>query len=111
MVVWLLFLADLRLIRQRQAEAVGPAEEELYGIVLRDQHRNIFWLVPGMALFNFGAVYCLYLWPEKMIGGLGHVAFAVIQTITLVGYLIYVVRFYGGIAPIIQRANQEESAD
>src|ERR1700756_343910 len=39
--VWLLFLADLRLIRQRQAEAVGPAEEELYDIVLRDQNLNI----------------------------------------------------------------------
>src|ERR1700740_3026563 len=31
---WLLFLGDLRLIRQRQAEAVGPAEEELYELVL-----------------------------------------------------------------------------
>src|SRR6478752_4280982 len=34
---WALFRTDLRLIRQREAEAIGPAEEELYGIVLRDQ--------------------------------------------------------------------------
>ncbi len=58
--VWILFLADLRLIRQRQAEAVGPAEEELYGLVLRDQMMNIFGLVPGMALFNLAAVFCIY---------------------------------------------------
>jgi hypothetical protein len=110
-VVWLLFLADLRLIRQRQAEAVGPAEEELYSIVLRDQHRNILWLVPGLALYSFFAVLCVYLWPETMIRGSGHVGFALIQTITLLGYLIYVVRFYGRIAPIVLRANQEESME
>ena len=109
--VWLLFLADLRLIRQRQAEAVGPAEEELYGIVLRDQHRNILWLVPGMALFNFFAVFCIDLWPETMIRGFGHIAFALFQTVTLVGYLLYVIRFYGRLAPIVLRANLEESTE
>src|ERR1700676_380406 len=98
--VWFLFLADLRLIRQRQAEAVGAAEEELYGIVLRDQHRNILWLVPGMALFNLFVVFCIEVWPETMIRGFGHVAFAVFQTVTLLGYLTYVVRFYGHLAPI-----------
>src|SRR5580700_11809341 len=49
MAVWTLFCTDMRLIRQRQAEAVGPAEEELYTIVLRDQLANIRWLVPGLA--------------------------------------------------------------
>src|ERR1700738_5462028 len=57
--VWLLFLVDLRLIRQRQAEAVGPAEEELYDIVLRDQHLNIRFLVPAMALYSLAAVCCI----------------------------------------------------
>jgi hypothetical protein len=110
-VAWLLFLADLRLIRQRQAEAVGPAEEELYGIVLRDQNMNILGLVPGMALFYFVAVFCIYFWPETLIRGGAHVVFALIQTVTLLGYLIYVVRFYASIAPIVLRANQEESTE
>jgi hypothetical protein len=109
--VWFLFLADLRLIRQRQAEEVGPAEEELYGIVLRDQMINIRLLVPGMALFNFLAVFCIYLWPETLLRKDIHVVFAMIQTITLLGYLIYVVRFYAHIAPIVLRANQEESTE
>ncbi len=109
--VWALFLADLRLIRQRQAEAVGPAEEELYGIVLRDQHLNILWLVPGLALYYFFAVYCIYRWPETFIRGGAHIVFALIQTVQLFGYLIYVIRFYARIAPIILRANQEESIE
>jgi hypothetical protein len=108
---WALFRTDLRLIRQRQAEAVGPAEEELYAIVLRDQNMNIFLVVPGMALFNFFAVFCTYFWPETLIRGGGHVVFALIQTVTLLGYLIYVVRFFGTIAPIILKANQEESTE
>ena len=108
---WSLFLADLRLIRQRRAESIGPAEEELYESVLRDQFMNIVWLVPGMALFNFFAIFCIYFWPETFIRGGGHVVFGLIQTVTLFGYLIYVVRFFGTLAPIILRANQEESTE
>src|SRR6478672_1177546 len=102
---WILFLADMRLIRQRQAEAIGPAEEEMYGLIFRDQQMNIFCLVPGLALFNLAAIVSIHLWPEAMIQRGGHVAFAVIQTVTLFGYLIYVVRFFSKIAPIVLRAN------
>jgi len=108
---WSLFLADLRLIRQRQAEEAGPAEEELYGIVLRDQHMNIWFLVPGMALYNFSAAFSIYFWPEAMIRHGAHIVLAAIQTVTLLGYLIYVVRFYAKIAPIVLRANEEESTE
>ena len=108
---WVLFLADMRLIRQRQAEALGPAEEELYELIFRDQLTNILCLVPALALFNLIAVASIHLWPESLIQGGGHVAFAVFQTITLFGYLIYVVRFFSTIAPIVLRANQEEAAE
>jgi hypothetical protein len=108
---WLLFLTDLRLIRQRRDEAVGPAEEELYEAVLRDQHMNILWLVPGMALFNFFAVFCIYWWPDTLIRGGVHLVFALVQTVTLLGYLVYVVRFFSSIAPLVLKANQEESSD
>jgi hypothetical protein len=108
---WFLFLADLRLIRQRQAEALGPAEEELYGLILRDQKMNILWLVPGLALFNFAAIVSIHLWPDVLIREGGHVAFAAFQTVTLFGYLIYVVRFFAKIAPIVLRANEEEALE
>jgi hypothetical protein len=109
--VWFLFLADLRLIQQRQAESVGPAEDELYDIVLGDQLLNIRLLVPGLALFNFTGVLCIYFWPELLIQHGAHIFFAVIQTVTLMGYLLYVVRVYAKIAPIVLRANQEESTE
>ena len=108
---WALFLADLRLIRQREAEAIGPAEEELYQLILRDQRMNIHWLVPGLTLYNLVAVISIHFWPEILIAGGGHIVFAVLQTITLFGYLIYVVRFFAKIAPIVLRANQEEATE
>jgi hypothetical protein len=109
-VIWLLFIADLRLIRQRRAEAVGSAENQLYDLVMRDQKMNIRWLVPGLAIYNFVAAGCIYFWPEPMLRGGLHDVFAVAQTITLIGYLIYVVRFFRLVAPGILEANQEESA-
>jgi hypothetical protein len=83
----------------------------LYGLVLRDQMMNIFGLVPGLALFNLAAVFCIYTWPEVLLSQHVHLAFALVQTISLLGYLIYVVRFYGRLAPIVLKANQEESTD
>jgi len=108
---WSLFLADLRLIRQRQAEAIGPAEEELYRLILRDQLMNIFWLVPCLTLYNVVVAAAIYFWPGVLIAGGGHIGFAVFQTISLFGYLIYVVRFFATIAPIVLRANQEEAME
>jgi hypothetical protein len=110
-VVWLLFIADIRLIHQRRAEAVGSAENELYDLVLRDQNMNIRWLVPGLAIYNLASAGCIYFWPEPMLRGGLHVIFAVVQTATLAGYLIYVVRFFRLVAPGILKANQEESAE
>ena len=109
--VWILFVADLRLVRQRRAEAVGLAENELYQFVLSDQKMNIIWLVPGLGLFNFAAAYCIYHWPEQMIHGGLHEFFAIFQTASLLGYLTYVGRFFKAVAPNILVANQEESSE
>jgi hypothetical protein len=109
--VWSVFLVDLRLIRQRQEEARGPAERELYALILKDQRLNIIWLVPGMILFQLAATATTYRWPELLIRRNGHVAFAVVQTLFLTGYLTYVLRFFSAIATRILRANQEEAVD
>jgi hypothetical protein len=109
--VWVLFVVDLRLISQRQAEAVGLAENELYALVLRDQKMNIRWLVPGLGLFHFVAAYCIYRWPEQMLHRGMHEFFAIFQTASLLGYLVYVERFFRAVAPDILAANQEESSE
>jgi len=108
---WLTFGVDLnRIIRQRQSEAAGPAEEHLYEVIIRDSYLNIRLLMPGMTLLNLTAIVGIYFWPEVLIRGGGHVVFATIQTIAFLGYLIYVVRFFATMAPMILRANQEEAA-
>jgi len=108
---WLVFVVDLRrMIRQRQSEPAGPAEEELYGVVIRDYYMNILLLMPGMTLLNLAAIVGIYFWPEVFIRGGGHVVFATIQTIAFLGYLIYVVRLFAAMAPVILRTNQEEAA-
>jgi hypothetical protein len=108
---WSVFLVDLRLIRQRQEEARGPAERELYALILKDQRLNIFFLVPGIILFQTTATATIYRWPELFIQGNAHVAFAAAQSIFLLGYLTYVLRFFSTIAPKILRANQEEATE
>jgi hypothetical protein len=108
---WSIFLVDLRLIRQRQEEARGSGERELYGLILKDQRLNIFLLLPGMILFHFVATAAIYLWPELLIQRNGHFAFAVVQSIFLAGYLVYVLRFFSGIAPKILKANLEETTE
>lgn len=108
---WLTFAVDLsRMIRQRQSEAAGPAEEQLYKLIIRDSYMNILLLMPGMTLLNLTAIGGIYFWPEVLIREGGHVVFATIQTIAFLGYLIYVVRFFSTMAPIILRTNQEEAA-
>jgi hypothetical protein len=108
---WLIFVVDLRrMMHQRQSEATGPAEEELYGVIIRDYYMNIVLLMPAMALLNLTAIGGIYFWPEAVIRGGSHVVFATMQTIAFLGYLIYVIRLFATMAPMIQRTNQEEAA-
>jgi hypothetical protein len=108
---WFVFVVDLRrIVRQRESEAAGPAEEELYGVIVRDHRINILLLMPGMMFLNLSAIGSIYSWPEVLVRGGGHVVFATIQTIAFLSYLIYVVRFFSAMAPIVLRANQQEAA-
>jgi hypothetical protein len=72
---------------------------------------NIFLLVPGIILFNCAAMAAIYCWPELLIQKNGHVAFAIAQTISSVGYLAYFLRFFSGLAPKILKANLEETTE
>jgi hypothetical protein len=101
---WLLFIVDLRLIRQREQDAEGTVAEELYRLILRDQYMNIFFLAPAIISFNLIAVGCIHLWPAEFSGGHLHILFAGAQFLTLAGYLIYVLRFFARLAPLILQA-------
>ena len=58
--VWGLFIYDLRMIRMRQAASHSEDASRLYKIVMRDQRLNIWFLVPGILLFNIACAIAIH---------------------------------------------------
>jgi len=106
-IVWLLFIYDLRLIRSRERDSAGEASNRLYALVKRDQRLNIGALVPALFLFNLACLICIRAWPEFFTARNGHVWLAAVQLLVLGFYLLYVLRFFRTLAPLISRARQE----
>jgi len=110
-IVWLLFIYDLRLVRARERDSAGEVSNQLYLLVKRDQRLNIFLLVPGLFLLNGVSAISIQLWPEFFSARGGHVWLAAIQFIALAIYLLYVLRFFKTLVPLITRARQEWHRD
>jgi hypothetical protein len=103
---WCLFVLDLRMVRRRIADRAGPIASTLYAIVEREQLLNIRFFIPGIVLFNLAATAAL-LGPPSLLGGRGHVILALLQMGGAFGYLLYVMRFFLRIVPLIVRTRQE----
>ena len=99
--VWLLFAIDLRLVRARQEEFAGTRLAPLFATVRKDQMLNIAGLIPVFIGFHLAASGLL--WHRQAVGGhLGiHVYCAGLQTLALSGYLIYLVRYFSRISPLL----------
>ena len=106
-IVWLLFIYDLRLIRARERDSAGEASDRLYALVTRDQRLNIGALVPALFLLNLACVIFIHTWPDVFTARNGHVWLAAVQLLALDIYLLYVLRFFRTLAPLISRARQE----
>jgi hypothetical protein len=104
---WTLFVYDLRLIHARMRDSAGPISNRLSARVLRDQWLNIGLLLPGVFLLNVGFFFVIRTWPEFFIARHGHVWLIAAQIVAFLGYLIYVVRFYVDLAPLISEARAE----
>lgn len=104
---WFLFVYDLRLIRARQRDSAGEATNQLLAHVLRDQWLNIAVLLPAVFLLNLACALVIRGWPEFFLAKNGHVWLVSAQLVGFFGYLIYVVRFYSKLAPLIERAREE----
>jgi hypothetical protein len=104
---WALFVYDLRLIHSRMRDSAGPMSNQLSERVLRDQWLNIAVLLPAMLLLNLFCAIVVRTWPEKFIGGNAHIWLIALQLIGFAGYLLYVVRFYVDLAPLIAQARSE----
>jgi len=104
---WTLFVYDLRLIYARMRDSAGEASNRLSARVLRDQWLNIAVLLPAVFLLNFLSAVLIRTWPEVFLMGNAHVWLIAVQVLSFAGYLIYVVRFYVSLAPLIVEARHE----
>jgi hypothetical protein len=104
---WVLFFYDLRLIHARQRDSSGEAGNRLYERVRRDQWLNLVLLLPGVFILNVTCAICIRTWPEIFVRNNAHLWLIGVQLIGFAGYLIYVVRFYINLAPLIAAAHRE----
>ena len=105
--VWVLFVLDLRMIRRRITDSVGPAGSGLYAIVEREQILSMKFFIPATVLFNLLAMVAIESRTLPLIEKGGHVIIALVQLVVAFGYLIYVMRFFTRILPLIAKTRQE----
>jgi hypothetical protein len=106
-IVWGLFVHDLRLIRLRARDSVGPSSFRLFGIVEADQWLNIRIVVPLLFVYTAGSALAIKMAPKFFIENNGHLILIVIHSLALLTYLIYVVRSFTRITPLIPAARAE----
>jgi hypothetical protein len=106
-VVWALFVYDMRIVALRGRDSAGPVGSRLYAMVGGDQLLNIRLLIPLIFLSNVGSAVAIYLRPDFFIGRNGHYLLIALQGIGLLGYLAYVIRTYIQLQPLIAQTREE----
>jgi hypothetical protein len=104
---WVLFVYDLRLIYARMGDSAGEASNRLFTRVRRDQWLNIALLLPAIFLLNLVSAILIRTWPDVFLRHNAHIWLIAAELIGFAGYLIYVVRFYASLAPLIAQARHE----
>jgi hypothetical protein len=104
---WLLFVYDLRLIHARMRDSAGPISSQLSARVLRDQWLNIAVLLPALFVLNLICTIVVRSWPKEFIHNNAHIWLIALQLVCFAIYLVYVVRFYVDLAPLIAEARHE----
>jgi hypothetical protein len=99
--VWVLFVFDSKMIQLHQRGASSAAEHKLYSVIGRDQDRNIRFLIPLFVLFFLSMALAILEWPTVFLNYRYHVFAGFAQFLGLIGYLIYVVRFFAHLTPMI----------
>jgi len=106
-VIWLLFVYDMRIVALRGRDSAGPVGSRLYAMVGADQLLNIKLLIPLIFLSNAGSAIGIYLRPDFFLVRQGHYILIAVQGLGLLGYLIYVIRAYIQLAPLITQTREE----
>jgi hypothetical protein len=106
-IVWSLFVYDMRMVALRKRDSAGAVGTRLYGLVGTDQLLNIRFLIPLIFFFNVASALAIRLRPDFFIARGGHYMLIAAQGIGLIGYLIYVVRTYIRLQPLITQTREE----
>jgi len=106
-VVWSLFVYDMRIVALRGRDSAGPVGSRLYGMVGADQLLNIRLFIPLIFLSNIASAFAIYRWPHFFLRQQGHYILIAVQGIGLLGYLVYVIRKYLHLAPLISQTREE----
>jgi hypothetical protein len=106
-VVWLLFVYDMRIVALRGRDSAGPVGSRLYALVGTDQLLNIRVLIPMIFVSNAGSALAIYLRPDFFLDHGGHYILIAVQGLGLLGYLIYVIRAYIRLQPLITQTREE----
>jgi hypothetical protein len=106
-IVWSLFVWDMRMVALRRRDSAGPAGNRLYARVGGDQLLNIRFLIPMIFIANAASAVAIYLRPDFFLARGGHYLLIAVQGIGLVGYLVYVVRIYIQLQPLICETREE----
>lgn len=109
-VVWSLFVYDMRIVALRGRDSAGPIGSRLYAMVGADQLLNIKLFIPLIFLSNVASAIAIYLRPDFFLGHGGHYILVAVQGLGLLGYLIYVIRAYIHLAPLIAQTREEWQA-
>jgi hypothetical protein len=107
LVVWTLFVYDMRMVALRGRDSAGPVGSRLYSLVGADQILNIRFLIPLIFVFNVASAVAIHLHPDFFLARGGHYILIGAQGIGLVGYLVYVIKTYIRFQPLITQTREE----
>ena len=105
-IVWLLFIYDMRLINTRLKESHTDSERALYNRKRSDQLLNIWALVPALVILSLACAFAIWRWPNVFIAHGHHNLLIAAQLLLFIGYLTYTGRYFRAIAPLILRSEQ-----
>jgi hypothetical protein len=106
-VIWVLFVVDLKMIAARCRDSTGESGTRLCAAVRRDQWLNIKVLMPALFLFNAACTIAIWRWPEIFIVRGAHGYLIAVSFCALAVYLVYVVRLYNRLAPLVSAMRSE----
>ncbi|MEN3367892.1 MAG: hypothetical protein V7609_35 [Verrucomicrobiota bacterium] len=106
-VVWALFVYDMRIVRLRLKDSAGAVGSRLYAMVGTDQRLNIAFIIPIIFLFNVVSALAIRAQPEFFLRQNGHLILIALQAIGLLVYLASVIRAFIRFVPLISATREE----